>query len=358
MSRALPTRWTCLGRFWLASRLIAPGLLPATRPWSKQQATLRDAPSSVRLKRGLMLVGLAISACPWAGAAPGPVLSTANALGMRNTGTTLATVSASGSLTYHSPLNLYDSVASGTVTVDPASRQVHELQTLSVTHSVCGVMSCQAGGSGITGVGGVIQDVVNAYSPSVAIGSPINVYFNPVAYRGTVSFSNVSGFEFGSVAIVLQVAATVPSDVPGAPVIASATDITPKTYSVATGLGGSTSIVGQSNGMVLRMPNGASYNFTLSFGYSQQFAQVGIPAGGPAMASGTMLADFSHTLDWGGIAGVTDGSTGRILNDVQLTSSMGANWQLSGTSPVPEPATLPMGLAGLGLLLIRCRRWA
>jgi hypothetical protein len=59
-------------------------------------------------------------------------------------------------------------------------------------------------------------------------------------------------------------------------------------------------------------------------------------------------ADFTHTLNWGGITSVTDTQTGAPIEGWTITSASGVNY----ANAVPEPA----GMMVLGLLLIACRR--
>lgn len=300
----------------------------------------------------LAAAGIVIMVCPWTEAAAWPVSATAGVVGAEHgTGSTNAPVSSSGSKAFDFPQWGETFTSSGKAVTDPRWRQIHLSSTLAVTHSVCGGVSCQVGGAGVTGGFGRIQDIVGVNSASLRSGSLIDIYFNPVHYNGTVSFADISGFANGSVFADLSVSASVPS-------LGSASDHVPMTFTLDAGLQHPFIVAGQSKGMVLRVPNGGNYDLDLSFSLALQMGRLGVAGGQGGNASGSMVADFSHTVDWGGVAFATDALTGRRLTDLQLTSSMGVDWTQPGMqAPVPEPARVWLLLAGMmsGIALARRR---
>jgi len=66
------------------------------------------------------------------------------------------------------------------------------------------------------------------------------------------------------------------------------------------------------------------------------------------------LADFSHTLAWGGIDSVTDYQTGETVDGWMVTSASGADY----SQPVPEPSSLTLltlGVLGIAATIM-CRQ--
>jgi hypothetical protein len=66
------------------------------------------------------------------------------------------------------------------------------------------------------------------------------------------------------------------------------------------------------------------------------------------------IADFGHTIEWGGFLGLTDLS-GNVVSDYSVTSLSGFNYDadLSTGATVPEPSTWWLMLSGFGLLGFR-----
>lgn len=63
-----------------------------------------------------------------------------------------------------------------------------------------------------------------------------------------------------------------------------------------------------------------------------------------------VVIDATHSLYWKGISQVTDGQ-GRVLSGYSVTSDSGTDWSRSFVPPpVPEPGSLALMAAGLGLL--------
>ena len=83
-------------------------------------------------------------------------------------------------------------------------------------------------------------------------------------------------------------------------------------------------------------------------------AQAGLVSYGGVATLAQAAADFSHTLRYGGSAGVLIG--GVNYDATSLVSASGIDWR--SASPVPEPATWALMLAGTGLFLARRRRSA
>jgi hypothetical protein len=83
-------------------------------------------------------------------------------------------------------------------------------------------------------------------------------------------------------------------------------------------------------------------------------ADVTVVNGFPAAAA-TAIADFGHTVEWGGISSVTLDATGASLSNYTLTSADGFDYSHAVTA-VPEPRTYAMLLAGLGFLAFAARR--
>lgn len=67
----------------------------------------------------------------------------------------------------------------------------------------------------------------------------------------------------------------------------------------------------------------------------------------------TATVDFSNTITWNGISAVT--LNGQAV-DYDLTSASGVDWRTARVTPIPEPETYAMLLAGLGLLGFVARR--
>jgi hypothetical protein len=65
--------------------------------------------------------------------------------------------------------------------------------------------------------------------------------------------------------------------------------------------------------------------------------------------SAIAIADFSHTLSWGGITSVTDADTGLPITDYRLTSASGFDYTHPFAGPAPEPASVPEP-SGMALL--------
>lgn len=59
------------------------------------------------------------------------------------------------------------------------------------------------------------------------------------------------------------------------------------------------------------------------------------------------LVDFGHTIDWAGFSSLTDAS-GSVVNDYSVSSESGFDYRFGAA--VPEPSTLLLLLAGLGML--------
>ena len=73
----------------------------------------------------------------------------------------------------------------------------------------------------------------------------------------------------------------------------------------------------------------------------------------PGLNTASFTGDFSHTLAWGGITGITDFETGEILSGWKIKSDSGFDYSLP--APVPLPATFPLLLASMAALT-RVRR--
>lgn len=76
-------------------------------------------------------------------------------------------------------------------------------------------------------------------------------------------------------------------------------------------------------------------------------------AAAPEGVSASTLCELDKSLYWGGIESVSIGSN--AIN-YSLTSASGTDWSKSFITPVPEPETYAMLLAGLGLLGFAARR--
>jgi hypothetical protein len=77
-------------------------------------------------------------------------------------------------------------------------------------------------------------------------------------------------------------------------------------------------------------------------------------------SSAVASADLGHTVTWGPIISVT-GAAGNPLSEFSVVSESGFDYVRGVAAPVPEPSTWVMraaGLASLGLLIGRRRRWA
>lgn len=78
----------------------------------------------------------------------------------------------------------------------------------------------------------------------------------------------------------------------------------------------------------------------------------------PSFAEASAVADFSHTLGWGGITGLRD-SQGQALDPglLSVQSDSGFDYRTAYVAAaVPEPGAAILMLAGLPLLLRRARR--
>jgi hypothetical protein len=74
----------------------------------------------------------------------------------------------------------------------------------------------------------------------------------------------------------------------------------------------------------------------------------------PGSISDAFVADFGHTLTWGGIDSVTDATTGEALDGWTFTSESGVDY--SKPISVPEPATLKLFACGLAIIASQRRR--
>lgn len=79
--------------------------------------------------------------------------------------------------------------------------------------------------------------------------------------------------------------------------------------------------------------------------------QAGASSYGASLSRSIALADFSQTLDYGGSAGLYIGD--QQMQGWTMASASGIDWL---TSPVPEPGSWALMLAGVALLLHRRRR--
>lgn len=87
--------------------------------------------------------------------------------------------------------------------------------------------------------------------------------------------------------------------------------------------------------------------------------ELGVFAGayssGGSSLPGPNEAENQFTITWQGISAVTVNGTPIAYN---LISQSGIDWHQAFTSPVPEPASAWLMLAGAGLLLARRRAWS
>ena len=65
--------------------------------------------------------------------------------------------------------------------------------------------------------------------------------------------------------------------------------------------------------------------------------------------SAIAIADFAHTLSWGGITSVTDADTGQPITNYTLTSASGFDYTHPFAGPIPEPGSVPEP-SSIGLL--------
>lgn len=81
-----------------------------------------------------------------------------------------------------------------------------------------------------------------------------------------------------------------------------------------------------------------------------QFSAMAITdrAGIAFLQPSASTSDFAHTITWGGVQSVT--SNGVPVTNFSLVSDSGVDWAQPFTSAVPEPGSLPLLAAGLGLI--------
>jgi hypothetical protein len=103
---------------------------------------------------------------------------------------------------------------------------------------------------------------------------------------------------------------------------------------------------------------GSPFHLTITLdALASAVADSGIDPQNPGTASADSIADFSHTLSWGGITSVTD-SDGNPITDWTVTSDSGFDYSQPFVD-VPEPSTLAfLAIALPGLLLVSryCRQ--
>ena len=106
--------------------------------------------------------------------------------------------------------------------------------------------------------------------------------------------------------------------------------------------------------LTFTVQSGVPFDFTLFLTLSSQVS-VGSETtdGGDVAGSASSSADYSHTLDWGGISSVVD-ANGNPVTNYSVTSASGFNY--ANAYPTPEPSTWVMVLGGLTLLGFCIRR--
>ena len=100
--------------------------------------------------------------------------------------------------------------------------------------------------------------------------------------------------------------------------------------------------------LTFTVQSGVPFDFTLFLTLSSQVS-VGSETtdGGDVAGSASSSADYSHTLDWGGISSVVD-ANGDPITDWTVTSASGFDYALPYA--VPEPSTWGIMIGGLALL--------
>jgi len=81
---------------------------------------------------------------------------------------------------------------------------------------------------------------------------------------------------------------------------------------------------------------------------------AGEGASGPDTTQNSTFFDFAHTITWGGAGLVYDPNTSNTTSNYTIQSGSGFNYNVPYATPVPEPA--PLGLAGLGTVVLFARR--
>ena len=96
-----------------------------------------------------------------------------------------------------------------------------------------------------------------------------------------------------------------------------------------------------------------TFGQTFSLGlYAEALAGNGSYSGGPTAPVSHATSDFSHTVSWAGIGGITAG--GSAVNGYTIGSASGTDWTVSA---VPEPSSAALLMAGIaGLVVLRRRR--